>query len=302
MQDDAIPLALDRQERLINFSRLLWSSEGTAWSGFRMERRRIGPLGRLAEFSVPDNLLGLCVSGSAQLTIGGGAHMERRLARPGRFVLLASGDAQVPIEWEGTRETLYLAMEGEQVDRLLGPEVRIAGSRSAIRLKPQFAVADRQVARLMMNMSEEVAAGCPAGRLYGEALSVALADYLMITYGCGDRAPASPGGRLSRGMTARVVEFMQAHLDRNISLVELAGLVDLSPHHFSFVFKNTFGTTPHRYLLQQRVEKAKTLLASGKQSIGDAALEVGFANQSHFTRMFRRLSGETPHAWRRARS
>ena len=76
----------------------------------------------------------------------------------------------------------------------------------------------------------------------------------------------------------------------------------LSPHHFSLVFKNTFGTTPHHYLLLQRVEKAKRLLASGEQSIGEAALEVGFANQSHFTRMFRRIIGETPREYRQSRA
>ena len=302
MHADHISLALDRQERPINFSRLLWSSEGSPWSGFRLERHEIGPVGRLRDFAVPDNLLGLCVSGSAELTIGAGAHVEHRVARPARFVLLAAGDEQAPIEWLGTRETLYLSMDGDQVDRLLGPEVRAAGSRSAIRLKPQYATEDRQVTRLLLNMLEEVLAGCPAGRLYGEALSVALADYLMITYGRDERSGPRPGGRLSQAMAARVVEYMQAHLDRNISLVELGELVGLSSHHFSLVFKNTFDTTPHRYLLQQRVEKAKTLLAAGKQSIGEAALEVGFANQSHFTRMFRRLSGETPRAYRRARA
>ena len=99
-----IPLALDRQERLINFSRLLWSSDGTPWSGFRLERHEIGPVGRLVDFSVPDNLLGLCVNGSAQLTIGTGAHAERRVARPARFVLLAAGDEQAPIECQGSRK------------------------------------------------------------------------------------------------------------------------------------------------------------------------------------------------------
>jgi AraC family transcriptional regulator len=302
MHAEHISLALDRHERPINFSRLLWSSEGTAWSGFRLERHEVGPVGRLQDFAVPDNLLGLCVGGSAELTIGAGPHAERRVAQPARFVLLAAGDEQAPIEWLGMRETLYLSMDGDQVDRLLGPEARGPGSQGAIHLKPQYATEDRQVTRLMLNMVEEVIAGCPAGRLYGEALSVALADYLMITYGRDDRAVARPGGRLSRAMAARVVDYMRAHLDRNVSLGELGELVGLSPHHFSLVFKNTFDTTPHRYLLQQRVEKAKLLLASGRQSIGEAALEVGFSNQSHFTRMFRRLSGETPRAYRQARS
>jgi AraC family transcriptional regulator len=302
MHAEHISLALDRQERPINFSRLLWTSEGSPWAGFRLERHEIGPIGRLRDFAVPDNLLGLCVSGSAELTIGTGAHVERRVARPARFVLLAAGDEQAPIEWHGTRETLYLSMDGDQVDRLLGPEVLAGGGRGTIRLRPQYAAEDLQVTRLMLNMVEEVMAGCPAGRLYGEALSVALADYVMITYGRDDPGRRRPGGRLSQAMAARVVEYMQAHLDRNISLVELGELVGLSSHHFSLVFKNTFDTTPHRYLLQQRVEKAKTLLAASTQSIGEAALEVGFANQSHFTRMFRRLSGETPLAYRRARS
>jgi AraC family transcriptional regulator len=302
MQSEHIELAVDRHEKPINFSRLLWSSDGSPWPGFRLERHSVGPSGLLENFAVPEVLLGLCLRGSAELEIGSPLHKQHALVRPGVFTLLSAGGEQPPIRWAGTRETLYLSMQGEDIDRLMGPEARARSSTHAIRLRPQYAITDPHVSRLMLNMVEEAASGCPGGKLYGEALCISLASYLMSRYGAMDRRAPKAGGTLSRMLSARVEDYMISNLDRNISLAELGELVGLSPHHFSLVFKNTFGTTPHQYLLMQRVEKAKRLLASGEQSIGEAALEVGFANQSHFTRMFRRLSGETPREYRQSRA
>jgi AraC family transcriptional regulator len=302
MQAEHIELAVDRHERPISFSRLLWSSDGSPWPGFRLERHAVGPVGLLEDFAVPEVLLGLCMRGSAELEIGSQLHKQHAVVRPGVFTLLAAGGEQAPIRWAGTRETLYLSMQAEDIDRLMGPQVRSPAHPRAIRLRPQYAITDPHVSRLMLNMVDEAAAGCPGGKLYGEALCISLASYLMSRFGAADRRTAKPGGTLSRAMSERVVDFMHANIDRNISLAELGELVGLSPHHFSLVFKNTFGTTPHQFLLLQRVEKAKRLLASGGQSIGEAALEVGFSNQSHFTRMFRRLIGETPREYRQARS
>jgi len=300
MPSDPIRLALDRRAQPISFTRRLWSSEGGPWRGLRLERHAVGPAGRLQDFAVPEALLGLCLRGVADMQFGTGSHARHAVVRPGRFILLAAGGEQPPIQWSGTRETLYVSIRGEDIDSLLGPELRATGRPGASGLAPQHAVADGQIARLMRNMLDEAAAGAPSGRLYAESLSAALVAYLVRGYARAERPRARVGARLPRAVAARVIEYVQAHLDRNVSLVELAGLSGLSPHHFSLVFRNTFETTPHHYLLQQRVARAKRLVAAGGRSIGEAALESGFASQSHFTRVFQRLCGETPRAWRRS--
>jgi len=109
MHSEHIELAVDRQSKPISFTKLLWSSDGTDWSGFRLERHAVGPVGRLEDFSVPAVLLGLCVRGSANLEFGSDLHGRCAVVRPGRFTMLTAGGEQPPIRWAGTRETLYLA-------------------------------------------------------------------------------------------------------------------------------------------------------------------------------------------------
>ena len=91
-----------------------------------------------------------------------------------------------------------------------------------------------------------------------------------------------------------------AHLTEDVGLVELAALVDLSPKHFARAFKQSTGTPPHQFLLQQRIARAKELLARHDGgSISEIALACGFADQSHFTAAFRKATGQPPGAYRR---
>jgi AraC family transcriptional regulator len=87
---------------------------------------------------------------------------------------------------------------------------------------------------------------------------------------------------------------MDQNLDENLSLVKLARVAGMSVSHFGRAFKMTLGVTPHCYLLQQRVAKAKILLSAGQLSIAQIALECGFVGQAHFTTIFRKLAGSTP--------
>ena len=300
MKSDRITLATDRGERLINFTEMMWSSDASSWTGFRLERHRIGPLGGLREFGIPDVLLGVCLQGSAQMQYGGRAgEMRRAVVRPGNFTLLNVGEQQCSIEWAGTRETLYIRVETPQLARLL-PERAESG---CVEVNPQYGVADAQVIRLAGCMYDEAMSGCPGGSAYAESLSLALAHYLLRRY---------PGrrhfddGALRHGFAAatasRIVDYIRSRLGQDIRLTELADVAGLSPHYFLQVFKNTFGTTPHRYLLQQRIEAAMQRLSRNGGSISEIGLELGFSDQSHFTRTFRRLTGTTPRRFKVTRS
>jgi AraC family transcriptional regulator len=108
--------------------------------------------------------------------------------------------------------------------------------------------------------------------------------------------------RLSPAQLRRVTEYIEAHLAERISLVELAQLVGTSQSHFCHAFKATTGLPPHRWQLDARIQRAQALLSRRRSSIIDVALATGFADQSHFTRVFRRVVGETPGNWRRMRS
>jgi AraC family transcriptional regulator len=97
-----------------------------------------------------------------------------------------------------------------------------------------------------------------------------------------------------------VIEYIESHLDRNVRLAELAALVDLTPRYFCAVFKRAIGRPPHQFQIEQRIERAKSLLRQPPVSLTDVALMVGFSSQSHLNAYFRRIVGVTPARYRAA--
>jgi len=101
---------------------------------------------------------------------------------------------------------------------------------------------------------------------------------------------------------ARIVKtHIDTHLDGNLRTKELARLVQLSSFHFCRVFRVSFGHSPHAYVTRRRVERAQGLILTANLTLGQIALDCGFADQAHFTKIFRRLCGESPGEWRRTR-
>jgi transcriptional regulator of acetoin/glycerol metabolism/AraC-like DNA-binding protein len=113
-------------------------------------------------------------------------------------------------------------------------------------------------------------------------------------------APEVPRGGLSPGALRRVQEYIAAHMHENLDVATLASHVGISRYHFIRAFKTSVGMPPHRYVLEQRVRKAAELLERSDQPLTHIALNLGFADQSHFSRSFHALVGLTPSQFRRA--
>jgi AraC family transcriptional regulator len=90
------------------------------------------------------------------------------------------------------------------------------------------------------------------------------------------------------------MEYFQENLQQDIKLIELSTIAQMSPYHFLRLFKQTLNFTPHQYIFQCRIEKAKFLLQHSQLSIAAIASQVGFCDQSHPTRCFKRSIGVTP--------
>lgn len=105
-------------------------------------------------------------------------------------------------------------------------------------------------------------------------------------------------GGLAPGALRRVREHIHQRLAERIELSELAEIAGLSDCHFARAFKQSIGVPPHRYLLQRRIEVAALLIESTDRPLSAIALDVGFSDQSHFTRMFSRLTKQTPREFR----
>jgi AraC family transcriptional regulator len=108
-------------------------------------------------------------------------------------------------------------------------------------------------------------------------------------------------GGLSPWQVRKVIRHIETQLDQPIRNEELATLVRLNPSHFGRAFRNSFGEPPHEYLIRRRVERAQGLMLSTDAPLSAIALDCGLADQAHLSRLFRRIVGETPRAWRRAR-
>jgi AraC-like DNA-binding protein len=98
----------------------------------------------------------------------------------------------------------------------------------------------------------------------------------------------------------RVTEYIQQNLDKELRLAELAALVSMSPYHFARLFKCSTGVPPHRFVVRQRIARARAVLATEELSIAQISRMVGFRTSSHFTTVFRRVLGITPGAYRTA--
>jgi len=129
---------------------------------------------------------------------------------------------------------------------------------------------------------------------------MAIAAHLVQRYRTCAPAPRAPDGGLSPRQLRRVVEHIEAHVDRRLALAELAAVAGASPSHFKALFKRSTGLPVHQYVIRRRVERARLLLQETTTSIADVAAQTGFANQSHLARWMRRVAGVTPTGVQRA--
>jgi AraC family transcriptional regulator len=164
----------------------------------------------------------------------------------------------------------------------------------------QWGVPDPQVEYILRALEVDLEAGIPAGGLFGESLLCALAVHLQNRYAVKpQRLPRLRNG-LPRARLNRVIEYIDANLDREIALTALAKTAGMSAHYFSELFKQSVRISPHQYVLRRRIDRARKLLTDPAVTVFEAAVRSGFTDQSHFTKIFRRVMGVTPTRYRAA--
>ena len=163
------------------------------------------------------------------------------------------------------------------------------------------AMDDTTIASLGMAVLPALSHPDQASQLFVDYVLFALGIHVARTYG-GMRALSPP---IRGGLTARQIrrakEILAGNLDGRVPLKEVARECGLSVSHFSRSFRRSVGAAPHNWLLTRRVDAAKEKLRDGRLSLLNVALDCGFADQSHLTRVFTRMVGVSPGAWRRAR-
>lgn len=229
-------------------------------------------------------------------TLGG-----RRLAaplRPGTVTLVGEGhDGHWSLAGPIAVSHVYLT------DARLQDCAGLLGMGAQAELLDRVGFEDPLCARILEMLSDGDLLGDPGGRLLLERGIDMLCAQLLRLH-CAAALPRGSGwGRrgLARWQVRRVTDYMLANLDRPIGLDELAAQARLSRYHFCTAFRQATGRTPHFWLTELRMARARQLLADPLLSISQVALDVGYATPSAFAAAFRRTVGMTPGAWRRSR-
>ena len=290
------------------------SSRGLGWETLNFERRDYQPGSRTLVQGGRRHLIFVGLTGGRLVRESRGERVEYEL-NPGCVAVVP---ARTPISWTWTTRIGFslLRLDADFVDRVaysvFGAEA--SGYRLTLRERSW----DAGITSIAGVLAREALRAEPGDRLYAESLANVLAVHLLRYYaeradgrtlGAGSApqeavpdAPAETRGRsgVQPRAVADAVAFIHDNCTRDISLGDIAAAARLSPFHLARVFKQALGVSPHQYLIQLRVNCARWLLSagSGERSLAELADAVGFADQSHLTRHFKRVLGVTPRQFR----
>jgi len=249
------------------------SSRHVGWNGIALEAFHDVPASNIPEHEHPTHFLNLFTSGRirAQWTMDGRTRTADH--GPGTLYLLPAGSRDLAT-WSGPNSRILLVMEPRFLAGALDETTHLAD----VELRPNWSFQDRHIVAILRALHADLA----------------LAHYLVRRYAV--RTTRDPEYR--NGMPAvrlnRVLDFMRQNYAKETRLWELAHLAGMSPHYFCELFKESTGISPYQYSLRCRMDRAKEFLRSPQFTVRQVAEATGFADQSHFTKVFRRLVGVTP--------
>jgi AraC family transcriptional regulator len=268
------------------------SSRGAGWEGMALEAHSTPPCDH-PYHEHPTHFLQLQLKGPARFEWTVGGRTRSAVANPGTIFVISRGTYD-RVQWTSSTDRVALALHPHLITHALEETDHLQD----IELKQHFGTTDPHIESLILALRADLQDGSPAGRLYGESLATALAVYLQKRYAA--VTPKSfqwrggmPGIRLNR-----VLEYIRANIGQDLRLSALAEIANMSPHYFSELFKQSTGLSPHRYVLQAKIERAKEHLRDLRVNVFEASVLTGFADQSYFTKVFRRVVGVTPTEFR----
>jgi AraC family transcriptional regulator len=273
---------------------VLLSSAPLSWRGIIVEWHRLAPQ-ELPEHYI--DCYGLSISTSPRRVPFGwrnGSGPRDRFVSPGEFHLLTPGDVNAP-RWSETWEEVTIVL----APRFVADVVRDGLPPERVELITQRAASDPTVAYYSEAFRAEIAQGAPRGGLYAETLAIGLTLHLLANYGVTKPRTPTPRGKLNAFQLRSVMDFIQDHLEEDVAVLTLAEKAHVSAFHFARQFRATVGLTPHQFVLRQRVQRASRLIKAGKLPLAQVAVQCGFHDQAHLTRVFRSIVGTTPGAYSR---
>ena len=264
---------------------------GQFWHGYPMQQVRLPAAGALADVSMPHHRVLLVTAGSCDVRYTSRGQSGKRRLSAGSLCFVTRGYLFSRISWKSA-QCQAIVVDISDIDSQPSPIDAFGGTDALFDVFLGFN--DAAAASLIRLMSAEVESGCPTGAIHGEALSLALASRIASL--CQSIPAVSPPGTatLSQKRLLSIAKYVENNLMGDLSIDALAKVANMSAFHFARCFKNTIGLTPHQFVTNQRISTAKAMLVSGKHSLRDVAMQVGFSSHSHFAAVYRRITGVTP--------
>jgi AraC family transcriptional regulator len=258
------------------------------WGGITLENYEV-PAVFIPRHEHPEHFLHVVLKGSVGYEVNTHGRTRSFSSHPGTIFLLPKGTVD-ETGWKGTTRRVAVSIR----PRVLTHALEETSHLDDIELQEHWDLQDGHILSLVNEMSSYLDDGCPAGGIYGELLTDALAVYLLKCYAAKRQTPAAFSGGLPGYRLKRVLDYIGDNLGENLSLALLSSVAGMSPHYFAELFKNTTGRTIHSYVVSQRIEAAKDRLKDPFRSVIDVGMDVGFQNPSHFARVFRKAVGIPP--------
>jgi AraC family transcriptional regulator len=251
------------------------------------------PAGKVRSWDSSKNSLVLHLATPVNLKCAVGGRPYGRRVVPGDIHIIPEG-TQICIDFSGPCELILLSFSRQSLHAICHD----LGRNGDISLTFQFSLRDAQILGLAQTLQEELRSGCERGEAYMRQLVSTVIRYIASTYSTLSVARAKPPGGLPPIRLRFVLDHIHTHIRTQLFSKDLAKLVQMSPQHFGNLFRKSTGRAPYEYILHERIEYGKRLLAETTLPIMEIAIEAGFAHHSHFGDTFRQLTGMTPKQYR----
>jgi AraC family transcriptional regulator len=281
-------------------ARLIETSAGRNWSGIHAERRShvAGELpAHLAE--VTEITYALCAVPRGKVLRTGAGCVQSTAVNQGTLWITPQGVLETATRiTEALPDILHVCLPRGLFTSLSEGEFPHLRPEA---LRYEAGVDDPLIAHMMSSIATELHQETAGGNLLIETAALALGARLGLKYAANHTRSGNlfwNNHALDARRLRRVLEFINQHLEQSISVQDLAHVASLSPFHFSRAFKKATGLSPHRFVSERRLERAKTLLSEGRHSITEVAMAAHFSSQASFTKAFTSRVGMPPGAYR----
>ena len=249
----------------------------------------------LPECCFDQHIITICVK-PVEVTVKVDGHPRKEYYNSGDIFIFPANQQFIMTRCHGETEFINLFLEKSTFAHVAYEAV----DADRVEIIPQVKIKDTLIQQIGLELLNELRWGGGDSSLYADSMATALSAHLLQRY-CVKRAviPEYTNG-LPQYKLREVLDYINENLDQDLSLSAIADLVKMSPHYFSTLFKKSTGFAPHQYITQSRIDRAKKLLAQQELTITEILQQLGFKNQSHFTKVFRKHTGRTPKAYRDA--